>query len=114
MSADRSSRVAVDVSKRADSLDSASHTLLLGSLFAIATALFAWRWVGLLGSDDASYYYAAKDWVLNFPSVAKDAFAMRFPVVLPLAALISIVGSHEWTLAAVSIAHFMFTVTLTY
>ena len=76
---------------------------LLG-LLLLATGILCWRWVGYQGHDDASYAAAALDWVQHFPPLGTTHWALRYPLVLPAAALIGAFGPSIAALVFVNLA----------
>jgi 4-amino-4-deoxy-L-arabinose transferase-like glycosyltransferase len=72
-------------------------------LVLLAVVILWWRWVGYQGHDDAYYATAALDWVQNFPAVGADHWAMRYPLVVPTAGIIALLGPSVWALAAVNV-----------
>lgn len=77
--------------------------LALG-LAGLAATILLWRWVGYQGHDDAYYAAAALDWAEHFPSLGTEHWALRYPLVLPTAALIRLFGFSVPALAAVDVA----------
>jgi len=78
--------------------------LLALMLAALAVALLSWRWVGYQGHDDAFYAGAALEWAEHFPALGQTHWALRYPLVLPTAALIRLFGFSVPILAAVDLA----------
>jgi 4-amino-4-deoxy-L-arabinose transferase-like glycosyltransferase len=83
-------------------------------IIVIFISILLWRWVGYQGHDDASYADAALDWVHNFPPVGKNHWALRYPLVLPTAALIAIFGPSIIALTAVNIIAYVIFLVLGY
>ena len=83
-------------------------------LVVLAVAILWWRWVGYQGHDDASYAAAAMDWVQNFPAVGVDHWALRYPLVVPTAGIITLFGPSVWALAAVNVAAYTAFLLVTY
>jgi len=81
-----------------------SEALTALGLAGAALAILWWRWVGYQGHDDAYYAAAALDWVQHFPSLGTTHWALRYPLVLPTAALIRAFGFSVPALAAVDLA----------
>ncbi len=77
------------------------------ALAGVALAILWWRWVGYQGHDDAYYAAAALDWAEHFPSLGKEHWALRYPLVLPTAALIRLFGFSVPALAAVDVAAYV-------
>jgi 4-amino-4-deoxy-L-arabinose transferase-like glycosyltransferase len=73
-------------------------------LAGLAAALLWWRWVGYQGHDDAYYAWAAVDWAEHGPALGRTHWALRYPLVLPTAALIRLFGFSVPVLAAVDLA----------
>jgi len=74
------------------------------ALAGTAIVILWWRWVGYQGHDDAYYAAAALDWVQHFPALGTQHWALRYPLVLPTAALIRIFGFSVPALAAIDLA----------
>jgi 4-amino-4-deoxy-L-arabinose transferase-like glycosyltransferase len=64
-------------------------------LLALCAVVLAWRWVGFQGHDDAYYAAAALDW----RRLGTDHWALRYPLVLPMAAALAVIGPHLVALA---------------
>jgi len=79
------------------------HTTVMLGLAGLAAALLWWRWVGYQGHDDAFYAWAAMDWAEHFPALGHTHWALRYPLVLPTAALIRVFGFSVPVLAAVDL-----------
>jgi 4-amino-4-deoxy-L-arabinose transferase-like glycosyltransferase len=79
--------------------------LLLG-LALLALSVLAWRWVGYQGHDDASYAAAAMDWVRDGNPLGVTHWALRYTLVLPIAATIALFGPSIWALTVVNLACF--------
>lgn len=73
-------------------------------LSVLAAAVLWWRWVGYQGHDDAYYAWAAMDWAEHAPALGHTHWALRYPLVLPTAALIRLFGFSVPALAAVDLA----------
>lgn len=59
------------------------------------------------GYDDARYLAAATEWALHGPVLGINHWALRWPVVLPAAAILKAVGSsHVWLMVPGIIAYF--------
>ncbi len=80
------------------------EAMLAFALTSLALVLLSWRWVGYQGHDDAFYAWAAIDWVEHFPALGHTHWALRYPLVLPTAALIRLFGFSVPILAAVDLA----------
>ena len=76
--------------------------LSLAGLVLVLVILW-WRWVGYQGHDDAFYAAAALDWAEHFPALGRTHWALRYPLVLPAAALIRLFGFSVPALAAVDL-----------
>ena len=74
------------------------------TLASVASGILWWRWVGYQGHDDAYYASAALDWVAHFPALGTEHWALRYTLVLPLAAMIWLFGFSVPVLAAVDFA----------
>ena len=73
------------------------------ALVVLGLGILAWRWVGYQGHDDASYAAAALDWANNFPALGSNHWALRYPLVLPIAGVIAVSGPSVWALASVNL-----------
>ena len=73
------------------------------ALAGLAAAVLWWRWVSYQGHDDAYYAAAALEWVERFPALGENHWALRYPLVLPTAALIAVFGLSVPILAAVNV-----------
>lgn len=78
----------------------------IAALVLLAAVTLAWRWVGYQGHDEASYAAAAMDWVANFPALGTTHWALRYPLVLPIAAVIALFGPSVTALTVVNVAAF--------
>lgn len=74
------------------------------ALAATAAAVLWWRWVGYQGHDGAYYAEAALQWVERFPALGTNHWSLRYPLVLPTAALIGLFDLSVPVLAAVNLA----------
>lgn len=70
---------------------------LLGA--ALAVALAAVLWVGYQGSDDGSYIDAAQGWLHDFPHIGHSHWSVRYPIVLPIAASLALLGQTTFAVA---------------
>ena len=52
-------------------------------------------WVGYVGTDDQDYANGALGWLNRFPYIGDNHWALRHPVVIPLAVSLAIFGHHE-------------------
>ncbi len=80
------------------------EVMLALALAGLALVLLQWRWIGYQGHDDAFYARAALDWAEHFPALGHTHWALRYPLVLPTAALIRMFGFSVPILAAVDLA----------
>ena len=80
------------------------EVMLAMALAGLSLLLLQWRWVGYQGHDDAFYAGAALDWAQHFPALGHTHWALRYPLVLPMAALIRLFGFSVPILAAVDLA----------
>ncbi|MBU6497834.1 MAG: glycosyltransferase family 39 protein [Rhodospirillales bacterium] len=76
-------------------------------LCLLAMVVLYWRWVGYQGHDDASYAAAALTWVQHFPSLGNDHWALRYPLVLPIAGAIALFGPSVAALTTVNLSTFV-------
>ncbi len=83
--------------------DRRAHTVAMLGLAMSAAAVLWWRWVGYQGHDDAYYAWAAMDWAEHAPVLGQTHWALRYPLVLPTAALIRLFGFSVPVLAAVDL-----------
>ena len=81
----------------------AAELLGICGLGLLALAVLYWRWVGYQGHDDASYAAAALDWVEHFPPLGTNHWALRYPLVLPIAGVIALSGPSVPALATVNL-----------
>lgn len=63
----------------------------LVAIFLILT-LSTVFWVGYQGSDDGSYIDAAQGWLRDFPHLGHSHWSLRYPIVLPIAASLALLG----------------------
>ena len=91
----------------------ASQTLVArgnGEILSVAAVLVAgvlilwWRWIGYQGHDDAYFAAAAMDWVQHYPALGANHWALRYTLVLPMAAVIASFGPSVAALAVVNLA----------
>lgn len=87
------------------------NIFLVVSVTAI-TVLFAWT--GFLGSDDASYASAATAWLNEFPFVGSSHWALRHPLVIPIALSFRLFGPSEFSLILPTLVYFFGLVGITY
>ncbi len=80
-----------------------AHAVVMLGLAVLAAAVLWWRWVGYQGHDDAYYAWAAVDWAEHGPALGQTHWALRYPLVLPTAALIRLFGFSVPALAAVDL-----------
>lgn len=73
-------------------------------LAILAVAIVAWRFVGYQGHDDAYYAVAALDWAHNFPALGNQHWALRYPLVVPVGAVIHAFGFSIAALASMNLA----------
>jgi len=76
-----------------------AEPLVVAALAVVCVFVLAWRWVGYQGHDDLYYTNAALDWRHHFPAVGHDHWALRYPLVLPMAAALALFGQTLWALA---------------
>ncbi len=70
-------------------------------IFAILLML---GWVGFIGSDDASYIGGAYGWRNYFPYVGGHG-TIRYPITIPIALSVAVLGAHEFVLVLPTIAY---------
>jgi 4-amino-4-deoxy-L-arabinose transferase-like glycosyltransferase len=86
------------------------QNVTLAVLFVLVTLILAWRWVGFQGHDDA--YYAAA--ALHPGALGTTHWALRYPLVLPMAAVLALFGHHLAVLALPTLAAYLAWLALTY
>jgi hypothetical protein len=64
-------------------------------------------WVGYVGTDDQSYARGALGWLNRFPYLGDNHWALRHPVVIPLAVSLAIFGYREISLGLPSAFFFL-------
>lgn len=72
-------------------------------LAVVAAMVLWWRWVGYQGTDDSYYAAAAMAWVSAFPALGTDHWSLRYPVVLPMAGFLVVLGRSVFSLAAANL-----------
>jgi len=80
----------------------------------LGVVVLVWRWVGFQGHDDAYYAGAALDWVRHFPALGADHWALRYPLVLPMAGCLAVLGQSLNVLALPNLAAYVAWLTVTY
>ncbi len=86
-------------------------TFVLATLFAATLWLF---WNGVGPNDSERYIRAALSWAENGPSLGADQWALRAPLVAPMAAIFLIFGPSEFASIAPNIAYSAGLVAITY
>jgi 4-amino-4-deoxy-L-arabinose transferase-like glycosyltransferase len=86
----------------------------IGFFIILSLAIIGWRWVGYQGHDDASYAAAALDWVAQFPALGTDHWALRYPLVLPIAGTIALFGFSIAALTVVNLATYFAFLVVSY
>jgi 4-amino-4-deoxy-L-arabinose transferase-like glycosyltransferase len=84
----------------------ASEIIIVLSLATLAVVIIWWRWVGYQGHDDTAYAAAALSWVDHFPPLGANHWSLRYPLVLPIAAVIALFGPSIAALTIVNLAAF--------
>ena len=82
------------------------ESILVGLLILVSLLVLNWRWVGYQGHDDASYAAAAMQWARESNPLGTTHWALRYTLVLPIAAVISLLGPSVWALTVVNLACF--------
>jgi len=77
------------------------------ALTALCALVLVWRWVGFQGHDDAYYAAAALQWRHHFPALGADHWALRYPLVLPMAASLALFGQSLASLAIPTLAAYL-------
>jgi 4-amino-4-deoxy-L-arabinose transferase-like glycosyltransferase len=85
-----------------------------GALLLLLVSVLAWRWVGFQGHDDAYYAAAALQWRDHFPSLGADHWALRYPLVLPMAGALTLLGNKMVALALPNLAAYFAWLAFTY
>lgn len=70
--------------------------------------------IGFLGSDDAGYIEAARQWVYNVPPVSNFFGDLRYTVILPIAASIMLFGDNETAVAIPAFLYAFGSIIVTY
>ncbi|WP_119421315.1 ArnT family glycosyltransferase [Desertibaculum subflavum] len=91
-----------EVTSRPVAIAAVAWIAVLGGI----AALLAWRWVGLQGSDDNTYIQTGLDWIADFPSVGNSHWALRYPIVLPLAASLAVFGESFFSVGVVTAGYY--------
>lgn len=78
----------------------------LSLILAIVAALLV-GWIGYIASDDALYYRGAARWLSDPPFAGSDHWTTRFPVVVPFAAMIALLGHGYPAFAATALLFYM-------
>lgn len=81
--------------------------IFLFAAFAIAIILMAMNWVGYDGADDLSYAQSAQAWLNHFPTLGTNHWALRYTIVLPVAASLWLLGQHEFALCLPNVIFFL-------
>ena len=81
---------------------SLSERATLAALAALAVLMLTWRWIGFQGGDDKYYAEAALDWIEHFPALGASHWALRYPVVLSIAASFVLLGKSTFAIGVVS------------
>jgi 4-amino-4-deoxy-L-arabinose transferase-like glycosyltransferase len=84
------------------------------ALVALGAAVLVWRWVGFQGHDDAYYATAALAWVRHFPALGTEHWALRYPLVLPMAACLAVFGHSLGVLALPNLVAYVAWLGVTY
>jgi 4-amino-4-deoxy-L-arabinose transferase-like glycosyltransferase len=86
----------------------------LTALAVLLLTVLTWRWVGFQGHDDAYYAAAALQWRDHFPALGADHWALRYPLVLPMAAALKLLGDKMLALALPNLAAYLAWLGFTY
>lgn len=81
--------------------------LCVAALVVLGLLVLSWRWIGYQGHDDAYFAAAAMDWVRHYPALGTDHWALRYTLVLPIAAVIALTGPSVLALAVVNLAAYV-------
>jgi Dolichyl-phosphate-mannose-protein mannosyltransferase len=71
-------------------------------------------WVGYVGTDDQDYANGALGWLNRFPYIGDNHWALRHPVVIPLAVSLAIFGHREISLGLPSVFFFLVFLVVNY
>lgn len=84
-----------------------TETLGIAALAVLVAVITNWRWVGYQGHDDFYYTMAAFDWIENFPAVGANHWALRYPLVVSMAASLTGYGYHIASLGIPNLVAFL-------
>jgi 4-amino-4-deoxy-L-arabinose transferase-like glycosyltransferase len=85
-----------------DKAERAGIALLTG----LALTILWWRWVGYQGGDDHYYADAALNWLNHFPALGQSHWALRYPMVLPIALSFALFGKSTFAIGLVSALYY--------
>ena len=74
------------------------------AVVAVAVAALWIGWVGFIASDDALYYAGATPWLTDPPFAGNTHWATRFPLTIPFAATLAVMGQGFAAFATLSVA----------
>jgi 4-amino-4-deoxy-L-arabinose transferase-like glycosyltransferase len=92
--------------KRSNS-HSIEHVRNLLIILVTGLIIVTLAWVGYVGTDDQSYARGALGWLNRFPYLGDNHWALRHPVVIPLAVSLAIFGYREISLGLPSAFFFL-------
>ncbi len=84
-----------------------AEAISAAALAVLTAVIVTWRWVGFQGHDDAYYAAAALDWLQHFPALGANHWALRYPLVLPMAACLALFGQSLTVLALPALAAYL-------
>ncbi|HTZ69677.1 MAG TPA: glycosyltransferase family 39 protein, partial [Acetobacteraceae bacterium] len=91
-----------------------AEPLCAAALALLCAAILAWRWVGFQGHDDSYYATAALDWLHHPPALGDNHWALRYPLVIPMAAALAVFGKSLWVLAVPTLVAYLAWLGFTY
>src|SRR5262245_5810108 len=71
--------------KKPDRAVKTEHVRYVAVILIVALIMLDLAWVGYVGTDDQSYARGALGWLYTFPYVGDTHWALRHPIVIPLA-----------------------------
>jgi len=90
------------------------HIKNITILLVVATTMLGLSWVGYMASDDSLYSAGALGWLKDAPFVGNTHWALRHPLVIPVALSYSLFGVSELSLVLVTTAYFLALLIVTY
>lgn len=102
------------VATSGDNADPLEFALDFTVISILALGSFIYAGTGFNGSDDAGYIEAARSWVHAIPNVSNFFDDLRYPVILPIAVSIMLLGDSEVTVAIPTLLYAWGCVAITY